>query len=453
MSFSEKSLSLLQRDIFLFFLNLLMGVAVARILGPEMMGLWVILLLIPGYAEAFGRLKFDIAAVYFLGKKKAKMGEMVFILNFLALLTSLILVSFFLLNFDWFYSRLFHSSALDMHLPIYIILLIIPLQFIFLNYSYLYIHCENITVFNRMYIIDSLISSAGGLIMLLILDWGILGVLLGKVLGLFFAIIYSGIKFTKIERMKVKMDFRLILKMAKYSIQFYLGGVISHLHIYITNLLTALYLAPGQVAFFSMAKGRCEMLTRLVPSAIGTLLFPKVSKSEDSNQSMTLTARAFRVTFLLLIFIGIILAIAIKPIVYILYGKDYLPLTIPFWIVLPGLVLSQSTSVFNNYFSGRGRPDLIPKIAIVPMVIQGLLAFSLIPLMGIVGASISFLASTTALGMVQLLIFLNVSHCSYRDILLKKDDFYTIKDFIRTQINRITSRNFGKRNIKTDIVT
>ena len=85
MSFAEKSFSFLQRDIFLFFMNLLMGVAVARILGPEMMGLWVILLLIPGYAEAFGRLKFDIAAVYFLGKKKAKMGEMVFILNFLVL--------------------------------------------------------------------------------------------------------------------------------------------------------------------------------------------------------------------------------------------------------------------------------------------------------------------------------------------------------------------------------
>ena len=189
MSFAEKSFSFLQRDIFLFFMNLLMGVAVARILGPEMMGLWVILLLIPGYAEAFGRLKFDIAAVYFLGKKKAKMGEMVFILNFLALLTSLILVSFFLLNFDWFYSQLFHSSQVDMHLPTYIILLIIPLQFIFLNYSYLYIHRENITVYNRMYIIDNLISSAGGLIMLFVLDWGILGVLLGKVLGLFFAII------------------------------------------------------------------------------------------------------------------------------------------------------------------------------------------------------------------------------------------------------------------------
>ena len=102
MTFAEKSFSLLKRDVFLFFMNLIMGVAVARILGPEMMGLWVILLLIPGYAEAFGRLKFDIAAVYFLGKKKAEMGEMVFILNFLAILASIFLSCLFLWNFDWF---------------------------------------------------------------------------------------------------------------------------------------------------------------------------------------------------------------------------------------------------------------------------------------------------------------------------------------------------------------
>ena len=86
MSFANKSFSLLQRDIFLFFTNLATGIVIARVLGPTMMGLWVILLLNPGYAEAFGRLKFDVSAVYFLGKKKISIGEIVFILHFLALL-------------------------------------------------------------------------------------------------------------------------------------------------------------------------------------------------------------------------------------------------------------------------------------------------------------------------------------------------------------------------------
>ena len=44
----------------------------------------------------------------------------------------------------------------------------------------------------------------------------------------------------------------LIIEMAKYSVHFYIGGIIAYLHTYFTNLLVAIYLAPAQVAFFSM---------------------------------------------------------------------------------------------------------------------------------------------------------------------------------------------------------
>jgi O-antigen/teichoic acid export membrane protein len=437
MNFANKSFSLLQRDIFLLITNLVTGIVVARELGPTMMGLWVVLLLIPGYAEAFGRLKFDAAAVYFLGKKRTSIGEMVFILNILALLTSTVILFIFIWQFDWFYTILFHTNPTDMRFLTYFILLVIPLQFIYLNYSYLHIFSENVRVYNRMQVIDALLSSSAGIAMLFILNLGIFGILLGKVMGLLVSIIYSAYELAKVEKMKPSLKIDLIIELAKYSSHFYIGGIISHLHIYLTNLLAALYLAPAQVAFFSMGKGRCEMLTRIVPNAIGTLLFPRVSKSEDIKQSRDLTARAFRLTFLILLISGGILAAIIKPMVYILYGKDYLPLITPFWIVLPGLVYSQSTSVFTSYFSGIGRADLIPKITILPLIIQVLVAYYFIPLMGIVGASIAFLISTTSVAIIQTIVFLKLSHCPLQGILLQKTDFYILKEFITVQFGNI----------------
>jgi O-antigen/teichoic acid export membrane protein len=437
MNFAEKSFSLLQRDVFLFITNLVTGIVIARVLGPSMMGLWVVLLLIPGYAEAFGRLKFDVAAVYFLGTRQTTIGEMVFILNMISFLTSLILISIFLWQFDWFYTRLFHDSPVDMRFLTFFVLIIIPLQFIFLNYSYLHIHCENISVYNRMHVIDALLSSSLGILMLTILNWGILGVLFGKVIGSLFSIIYSAYKLAKIEKMKPSLKIDLIIKMAKYSTHFYIGGIIGHLHIYLTNLLAALYLVPAQVAFFSMGKGRCEMITRMIPSAIGTLLFPKVTKFENIKQSRDLTAHAFRITFLILLFTGVILAVLIKPIVYILYGKDYLPMIVPFWIVLPGFVFSQSAAIFASYFSGTGRTDLIPKIAIIPLIFQVLLAYYFIPLMGIIGASIAVLVSTITVSIIQICVFLKISHCPLQGILLQINDFYTVKDFLVMQFGKI----------------
>ena len=69
MSFAKKSFSILKRDILLFVLNVFTSIVIARKLGPELLGIWIIISLIPAYAEAFGRTKFDLAAVYFIGKK------------------------------------------------------------------------------------------------------------------------------------------------------------------------------------------------------------------------------------------------------------------------------------------------------------------------------------------------------------------------------------------------
>ena len=70
MSFAQKTFSIFKRDVLLFILNVFTSIVIARKLGQELLGVWVIISLIPGYAEAFGRTKFDLAAVYFIGKKK-----------------------------------------------------------------------------------------------------------------------------------------------------------------------------------------------------------------------------------------------------------------------------------------------------------------------------------------------------------------------------------------------
>ena len=92
MSLAIKSTSLLKRDAFIYATKIFTSVVIARKLGPEMLGIYVILTLIPLYAESFGRGKFDIAAVYFLGIQKYGMDEMVITLNVLALATSGLIV-------------------------------------------------------------------------------------------------------------------------------------------------------------------------------------------------------------------------------------------------------------------------------------------------------------------------------------------------------------------------
>ena len=88
----------------------------------------------------------------------------------------------------------------------------------------------------------------------------------------------------------------LLKDMFNYSYKVYLSEGIGFLTIYLSNLLTAIFLSPISLAFFSMGKGKAEWLNRIT-NAVGTVLFPRVSiqnaKEEDSKH---ITVKSFRIS-------------------------------------------------------------------------------------------------------------------------------------------------------------
>jgi hypothetical protein len=73
----------------------------------------VIVMLIPSYAEAFGRLKFDMAAVYFSASESMHLAMWSGTLNLLALATSGLIVAAILWQFTWIYELLFARTSFD----------------------------------------------------------------------------------------------------------------------------------------------------------------------------------------------------------------------------------------------------------------------------------------------------------------------------------------------------
>src|SRR5262245_11763044 len=123
MSLANKSFSVLLRDVVLLGTNLVTSVVIARGLGPHMVGLWVVLNMIPSYAETLGRLKADAGAIYFLGSGAHAVGDVVFALNAIALVSGTLIVLPVLFGFEWFSSALFGADAAAVHDFIYVMLL------------------------------------------------------------------------------------------------------------------------------------------------------------------------------------------------------------------------------------------------------------------------------------------------------------------------------------------
>lgn len=443
MSLAKKAYSLLQRDIFLFVANLLTGVIIARVLGPVSMGLWVILSMIPSYAESFGRLKFDIAAVYYLGKGKYQVGEVVSTLNVLALASSALIIAPIVWQIDWIYSVLFSKSSVDVKHLIYLVLPQIPLHFLYMNYSYLFIHREDVTTYNRMVIIQSMVSSLAGIILLVVFKLGLSAVLVASTSSILISVVYGIFKFGPVKPGSL-INSSLVIDLFSYVYKLYIAGVVGHINTYVTNLIVALHLIPAQVAYFSMAQGKGQLLDK-VPNAMSTILFPRISNMSSDVQSSELAARAFRTTLLILMIAGMLAYLLAKPLVIVLYGRAYLPLVIPLWIILPGLVLSSASSTLVQYFQGTGRADIIAKISFLPLCTQIAMALILVPRFGLVGAALAFATAFMSNAVLQIFFFLRVSQLSFRShLLISRNDVETVVSFARSVLDRFIPVRFKR---------
>jgi O-antigen/teichoic acid export membrane protein len=431
---TDKLFSIFTRDVVLFVTTLLTGVVIARYLGPEKMGIWTLLLLIPGYAEAFGRLQLDTSSVYFIGKGKIKLGEVAFILHLVSMIMVSVIALVGFLNIDFLHNQIFENVEMDVQEFIYGVFLIIPLRFIYINYSYLLIAREEIKAYNKLVIIQALTTSALSIGMIMLMDFGILGALMGSILGLLISIIYGISKVNSIDKIRPNFNTSLIIEMAKYSAHLYISGLVGFFQNNIGVLIAAHYVAPAQIAFFALGKSISEISTRMVPAAVNTILFPRVSSSNDEKGAIELVTRSFRVTLLIISTTTVILFYLIKPIVFILYGEDYYSLIDIFVIIIASVVMVQSSSVLMSYLTGSGNAHLLPKLSILPLLLQIALSFFLVPDLGILGIAISYAISSACLFIFQVVFFLRLTGIKIESLFIRYEDFKTIKNFLLTKL-------------------
>ena len=446
MSLAHKSYLLFRREMLVYMVSIVTGAIIARVLGPTVMGVYLILLMIPAYAEAFGRLKFDIAAVYFLGKDRHCLGEMTFVLNAVALICSVTIIILYCWKIDFFNAYLFRNAVIQNEL-LYLILLYVIFQFVGTNYSYLLIYLEDIRSYNFYLLIQQIIGPILAIIFLLVFDLGLLGMVFALVIAYALAVVYAAWKIQRVEKMIPNFNLQMIKDLFKFSYNLYLSGIVCHLNTYVSSLFVAFYLLPAQVAFFRMGQDKAKLLHK-IPTAIGTILYPRISKMEDSSeQNANLTALSYRISLILMSFSAIIGVLLIRPAVFVLYGKDFLPLSTSFWIFIPGVVLSGATSVFNQYFIGIGRPKFSLYISIIPLIFQIVLGYILIPVYGVVGAAFTTSLTFIGVSLITILVFNKISKVSISQIMLPhKSDFVIISDFIKSQLHSIKpSYNKGEK--------
>ena len=415
MSFTNKVISVFGRDLLIYAVSIFTSVLIARNLGPEILGYWMILALIPGYAEAFARPKTDIASVYFIGKNIFSKEDVLFNLNIISLFFSLLFIIVYLLLFNNIYSLLFNKSNINLKLESFIILFQVPIQFLSLNYSYFHISQENTAVYNKMVIINAWSNSILALFCIIIFKLGIFSLLISTTFSSLLTLVYGRSQVFNTTENKGKLSFLIIKKMLNYSKYFYLSGILSQLQEQGTKTISIRLLNSNNISFLGQGQGIGKMLLK-VTDAMNVMLFPRVSKSEE-NSSLQIICKAFKIAFIILIFGSLILYFSSEYVILFLYGKKFITSSKIIKILIPGIFLTGISSTLISYFNGSGKAKIIPLIQLFPIIFQLFAGYYLIKNYSLIGAAFSISLGMSCYGFIIIFLFIFKTKVNIKDLI------------------------------------
>jgi O-antigen/teichoic acid export membrane protein len=189
------------------------------------------------------------------------------------------------------------------------------------------------------------------------------------------------------------------------------------------------------MGLYTIAQQNSQLFQKL-SDAISVFLFPLITKNENIQEKIDITLKIFRTLLTMLLPCLVLAFLFLEPLVKLTYGVKYLSVVIPIFIILPAIVLSTAASPISTFFQSCGKSQLATKSLIIPLIIQVMLGYFIIPNGGIIAASLCFALGTVSASLIQLIILKHQFDVPnlINKLIIKKDDVLFVWSFARTTI-------------------
>jgi O-antigen/teichoic acid export membrane protein len=376
------------------------SVIVARALGPAGKGEYALIILIPLLFQTVGGLGLDQAVVYLVARRRDEASSIAATLAAASFgLGSILLAVYAGLSALAPYQRYLATSGVDAPL-VWILIALLPVTLTMQVLASAILGLERYRDFN----LATLVAPAANLLLLLVLvvgmDRGVGGAVLaagGSALcGLAAAMAFL----RQAAPGPIRRVPGILRDALSYGSRIHVANVAWFLHYRADMFLVSFMAGPAALGFYAAAVGLAEKLY-MAPSAVGTVLFPRIA-SAGAEEARRVTPVASRHTFWLTLGLSLILALMAWPLVYGLYGADFLPSVLLLWLLLPGVVSLSVGRVLSADLGGRGLPGTLVMANGSMAIVNLVLNLWWIPIWGAAGAaaatSISYTAAVYLLG-------------------------------------------------------
>lgn len=381
-------------------LGILSGVIAARMLGPSGRGALAILLVIQGIAVQFGTLGLNASITYFIARNKDSTNAIASNALVVALVVGTILALVFYVIGQTAPSLLLGSID-----PIYLTIFVVSIPFTllaqFLQNVFLAKH--HIVEFNALDLFSRLLQLVGFAVVLVVFHGGTLeAVWCLTGVTMISGIVYS-FRAVRVSAIGFKFDRTLFVRMFRYGARTYAASFFMVLLLRSSILLINHSLGDSQSGIYSVTMQIMDIVY-LFPVTLGMILFPKVS--ERADDSGELTAKAFRLSLVVMACVCVFLLVFGGAIIEGLFGPEFIAAATPLYWLTPGILFLSLATILNNDLAGRGLPHIV---ILSPMV--GLFLNVALQLLFLSQHGITVSAISSSLSFLVVLVLLTTHFC------------------------------------------
>lgn len=364
-------------------IGLATSVIVARALGPEGRGLYAVAATIGAIGVQFGNLGLHASNTYYVARDKTILP---------ALIGNTIVVSFVFggvgILLSWVVLSLWPQLA-----PVHGLLLILSLIWIPFGLAYmllqnLLIGIQNIRAYNKIELSTKIFSVVLIGVIAFLKKVTVEEVFLAGLIALFISFLWASFCLLRVFRDLPIPSFELFKENIQYGIKAYFAAFFAFLILRVDLLMVKYILSAKEAGFYSIAVSMADMVFML-PLVIGTILFPKLSAMAGNQEKWAFTRKVA-------VSVGLVMAVAVsiaafitKEIVEVLFGTAFIPAVPAFQWLMPGIFMLSITSIFSSYIASQYIPLVLVILYFLIAIINMVLNWFLLPILGIVGASIS----------------------------------------------------------------
>lgn len=381
-------------------LGLITSVTVARTLGPEGRGLYAVAMAMGVTGVQLANLGLHASNTYYLAQQRSLLPTLVG--NSLTVscgLGGLIAATCWLV---------FHNASRLAPVPEPLLslgLAWIPVGLSFVLMENLLLGLQEVRSFNKVELLNRLVSLCLVGTVILFGRTTPNQLFTAALLGASLSLAWTYTLLRRVARFRPQVSFSLLGEHVRLGIKAYFIALFGFLLFRIDLLMVKYFLGAEQAGYYSIASTMGDYILML-PGVIGLILFPRLSAVADRGEKLVRARKVALGTALALIPILGLAAITAKPIVWLLFGRAFLPAVPPFLWLLPGIYAMGIEIALVQFLNSIGYPPIVVWLWFGSTLLNIGMNFWAIPHFGISGASVmSSLSYSLVLLAVIIIIF------------------------------------------------